>query len=120
MARYWTISPSQASRRCHPRAQSASVVEELLTSFRESRCIYHSDIRKENFLLDSNKVCIIDFQHIGVFPQDFQTYAFFNINKAFAASVGKKLGYQPSSNAETMVKITGVLQQCGGTAKLRF
>ena len=93
-------------------------MEEFSTSFRESRCIYHSDIKKENFLLDSNKVCIIDFQHVGVLPQVFQTYAFFNIDQAFAARVGRKLGHQPLSTADAMVKISSVLQQCGGDASL--
>ncbi|KZP19526.1 hypothetical protein FIBSPDRAFT_862667 [Athelia psychrophila] len=112
---------SNASQRCRPTAlPSPSVMEELLASFKASRCIYHSDIKKENFLLESNKVCIIDFQHVGVFPQVFQTYAFFNIGTAFAASVGRKLGYQPSSAADTMVKISNVLQQLGGTASLNF
>lgn len=93
-------------------------MKKLLTSFKKSRCIYHSDIKKENFLLDSNKVYIIDFQHVGVLSQAFQTYAFFSVNKAFAASVGRKLGYQPSRTVDAMVKISSVLQQCGGTASL--
>lgn len=93
-------------------------MEEILTSFKKSRCIYHSDIKKENFLLDSNRVCIIDFQHIGVLPQAFQTYASFNVNRPFAASVGRKLGYQPSRTADVMVRISIVLQQSGGTASL--
>ena len=93
-------------------------MEELLTSFKQSRCIYHADIKKDNFLLDSNKVYIIDFQHVGVLPQAFQTYAFFNIDMAFAASVGRKLGYQPSRTVDVMVKISSVLWQCGGTANL--
>ena len=90
-----------------------------MTSFKGSSCIYHSDIKKENFLLDSNKkVWIIDFQHVGVLPQEFQTYAFFNINKVFAACVGRKLGYQPSNTAEAMVPISSLLQQHGGNASL--
>jgi len=43
--------------------------------------IYHSDISEHNFLFDITigRVCIVDFQHIGVLPKPFQTYAFFNI-----------------------------------------
>jgi len=111
---------TKASQLCRPNARPSSpVMKELLTSFEMSRCIYHSDIKKENFLFDSKKVCIVDFQHVGVLPEPFQTYTFFNINKAFAASVGRKLGYQPSTTVDAMVKISGVLQQCGGTASLR-
>ena len=84
-----------------------------MTSFKKIRCIYHSDIKKENFLLGSNKVCIVDFQHIGVLPQAFQTYAFFNIGDAFAASVGRKLGFQPSRTVNAMVAMSNLLQQCG-------
>ena len=97
---------------------SASDLKEL-TSFKESRCIYHADIKKENFLLDSNEeVWIIDFGLVGSFPLVFRIYAFFNIGKDFAASVGRKLGYKPSSIADVMVKISSALQQCGGTASL--
>jgi len=42
--------------------------------------------------------------------QAFQTYAFFKINRAFAASVGRKLGYQPSRTVDVMVKISSVLK----------
>lgn len=91
--------------------------EELLTSLGENH-IYHSDIKKENFLLDSDRVCIVDFQHIGVLPQAFCTYGFFNTGEAFAVSVGRRLGYQPSTIANAMVQISSVLQQCGGNASL--
>ena len=88
-----------------------------MTSFKGTRRIYHSDIKKENFLLGPNKqVSIIDFQHVGVLPQEFQTYAFFNINNDFAARVGRKLGYQPSNTAEALVPISSLLQQRGGNA----
>jgi thiamine kinase-like enzyme len=85
--------------------------EELLTLLGEN-CIYHSDINKENFLLDSGRVCIIDFQDIGVLPQAFCTYAFFN-TRDFAASVGRRLGYQPSTIADAMARISSVIQQTG-------
>lgn len=75
--------------------------------------IYHSDIQKRNFLLEFGRVCIIDFQHIGVLPQVFQTYAFFNIEEPFAHSVGRALGYQPSRAADSLVPISNVLQMCG-------
>lgn len=98
---------------------NALCFEEDLTSFKRSRCIYHANINKENFLLDSSgNVCIIDFRHVGVLPQAFQTHTFFNIGNAFAASVGRKLGYQPSSNVDMMVRISSVLQQIGGVASL--
>jgi hypothetical protein len=61
---------------------------------------------------------MIDFQHIGVLPQVFQTYAFFNVGESFAARVGRKLGCQPSSAANAMVLISTVLQQLGGSGNL--
>ncbi|KAI6099994.1 hypothetical protein EDD16DRAFT_1690916 [Pisolithus croceorrhizus] len=73
----WILSSEVApvSQLCRESAQpSASVLKELLTSFKKSRRIYPFDIGKEGFLLDSN--CV------GVFPQGFQTYSF----------VGRKLG----------------------------
>ncbi|KAF9075062.1 hypothetical protein BDP27DRAFT_1443534 [Rhodocollybia butyracea] len=108
---------SKASKRCRM-PPPPSAMEELLASIKATRCIYHCDIKKENFLFGSGKVWIIDFQHIGVFPQVFQTYAFFNIGWAFAASVGRKLGYHPSSSANVMVQISSVLQQIAGAARL--
>lgn len=61
---------------------------------------------------------MIDFQHVGVLPKVFQTYAFFNIDNAFAAAVGRELGYEPSNIANEMVKASSTLQQCGGNASL--
>jgi predicted unusual protein kinase regulating ubiquinone biosynthesis (AarF/ABC1/UbiB family) len=94
-------------------------MEELLTSLNETRCIYHSDLRMDNFLLDSDrKVYIIDFQHIGVLPKVFQTFAFFNLDMKFAAAIGRKLGYQPTLTANAMVRVSNLLQMCGGNARL--
>ena|SRR5258708_216372 len=91
---------------------------QLETSF-VTRSIYHCDINNENFLLDSNKgVWLIDFQHVGLLPPVFQTYAFFNTDEKFASDVGKRLGYQPSDAANAMVKASSTLQQCGGNAEL--
>ncbi|KAJ3506545.1 hypothetical protein NLJ89_g6808 [Agrocybe chaxingu] len=104
---------SEASQRCRLKERRLST-DQVLDSFGDDRRIYHSDIKKENFLLNSKGVWIIDFQHIGVLPQVFQTYAFFNTGEPFAAKVGRKLGYQPSRTANAMVPISGVLQQCGG------
>jgi hypothetical protein len=92
-------------------------VEELMTSLGDDS-IFHSDINKRNFLLDvdSGKVCIIDFQHIGVYPEAFCTFGLFNIGLPFASSVGRRLGYQYSTFNDKMAKVSGVLQQCGGNA----
>jgi len=61
---------------------------------------------------------MIDFQHVGVLPKAFQTYAFFNTGNTFAVAVGGELGYEPSSIANEMVKASCMLQQCGGKASL--
>ena len=90
----------------------------LEASFME-RSIYHSDINDENFLLDSdNKVWLVDFQHVGVLPPVFLTYAFFNTNEKFASDVGKRLGHQASDAANAMVAASSILQQCGGNTEL--
>ena len=90
-------------------------LETLLTSWTAGRCIYHCDIDQDNFLIDSEgRVCIIDFQHVGVLSEAFQQYAFFNIDKAFAAKVGRKLGYQPYEAVNEMVKVSSLLHQRGG------
>jgi hypothetical protein len=47
-----------------------------------------------------------------VLSDAFQKYAFFNIDKAFAARVGRRLGYQPSNTLNGMV--SSLLQQRGG------
>ncbi|KAH8831044.1 hypothetical protein DL96DRAFT_1695021 [Flagelloscypha sp. PMI_526] len=110
----------KGNRRCREGGRpfrTDTPIEELLTSFGENR-IYHSDIKKENFLLDSGRVCIVNFQHVGVFPEVFQTFAFFNFGNSFAASVGKSLGYQPSIIADKMVRVSNVLHQCSGIANL--
>jgi hypothetical protein len=90
-------------------------VEELMTSLGDDS-IFHSDINKRNFLLDvdSGRVCIIDFQHIGVFPEVFCTFGFFNTGLLFAGSVGRRLDYQYSMFNSKMAKVSAVLHQCGG------
>ena len=82
--------------------------------------IYHSDICKHNFLCNvtTRRICIVDFQHIGVLPKPFLTYSFFNIGCSFAAAVGNYLGYQPSDIANAMTNASVVLQQIGGDADL--
>lgn len=80
-------------------------------------CIYHADITKDNFLLNSGRICIVDFQHIGVLPEIFQIYAFFNNDSTFAQNVGKRLGFWPSTDADSMVAISAVLQQSGGKGR---
>jgi len=84
------------------------------------RSICHSDICKDNFLLDvaTGRIWIVDFQHIAVLPKPFQQYGFFNIGSSFARDVGKSLGYQPPDIVDAMTKASGVLQQIGGDGSL--
>ncbi|GJJ09759.1 hypothetical protein Clacol_003983 [Clathrus columnatus] len=87
-------------------------------SFSDKLAIYHSDIRKDNFLHDikTRKTCIIDFQHIGVLPEPFQTYAFFNTGSRFTAAVGRHLGYRPSRIANQLTRAANVLQMTGNAS----
>jgi len=82
--------------------------------------IYHSDIRKENFLIDvtTGDICVVDFQHIGVLPKPFQECGFFNCGNSFAAAVGRLLGYQPPTIAAAMGEASSLLWQTGGNAGL--
>lgn len=114
------ISLAQASERCRPAARiPPSVAEELLASFKSTRCIYHSDISQENFLLDANKkVWIIDFEHIGVFPEEFQNLGLFYARDDFPFKVAEKLGYEMSRTAIALVPISRLLWMWGGNASL--
>ena len=108
----WPATNQAVSRRSGKKVPFISLSNEL--------SIYHSDISKHNFLCDAKtrRICIVDFQHIGVLPKPFQTYAFFNIGSSLAVAVGDHLGYQPSDIANTMTKASAVLQQFGGNASL--
>jgi hypothetical protein len=79
------------------------------------RQICHSDVTPGNFLLNAQGVWIVDFQHIAVLPEVFQTYGFFNSGLPFAAQVGIALKYQPSDKANKMVPISSVVQASGGS-----
>ncbi|GJJ09761.1 hypothetical protein Clacol_003985 [Clathrus columnatus] len=87
-------------------------------SFPDELAIYHSDISKDNFLYDikTGKICIIDFQHIGVLPEPFQTYAFFNTGSRFTAAVGRHLGYRPSRIANQLTRAANMLQMTGNAS----
>ena len=80
-------------------------MDELSTSFSEGLFIYHFDISKGNFFIDTaaKRLWMIDFQHVGVLPKVFQTFTFFNIDNAFAATIGRKLGYKPSDIANKLL-----------------
>ncbi|KAF8578817.1 hypothetical protein K439DRAFT_1361046, partial [Ramaria rubella] len=75
--------------------------------------LYHSDICKDNFLIDvtTGHICIVDLQHIGMLPKPFQQYAFFHISIPFASAIGRLLGHQPSSIVEVMTNTSCLLQQ---------
>ena len=89
-------------------------------SFSDDLSIYRSDIRKDNFLHDisTGDIWIIDFQHIGVLPDPFQTFAFFNIGSSLATAVSRHLGYKSSDIADKMTRASGVLRQISGNASL--
>ncbi|KAI6118479.1 hypothetical protein EDD16DRAFT_982358 [Pisolithus croceorrhizus] len=75
----WILSSEVApvSQLCRKSAQpSASVLKELLTLFQEESS--HLPLRHQERGLPARlerKVCIIDFQYVGVLPQAFQTYS---------------------------------------------
>lgn len=91
-------------------------------SFSDDLAIYHSDICKDNFHHDikTKKTWIVDFQHIGVLPEPFQVYAFFNTDNPFAAAVGDYLGRQRFDIANEMTRASGLLQQVDGDGSLNL
>ena len=82
--------------------------------------IYHSDIREDNFLIDvaTDRVWIVDFQHIGVLPKAFQEFAFFNIGSSLGKNVGELLGLQQPDISVEMVRASNLLQMTGGNANV--
>jgi len=103
---------NEALSRCPGRAAPISLSSEL--------AICHSDIREDNFLFDvtADRIWMIDFQHVCVFPKAFQQYAFFNIGSSLAREVGRYLGYKKPDIAEAMTRASGLLQQMGGIGDL--
>ena len=87
MGHHRTPSLPHALLLCPRNSLSISLLDEL--------AIYHSDVRKDNFLIDvtTERICIVDFQHIGVLPKPFQEYGFFSVD-FFATAVGRHLGLQ--------------------------
>ncbi|TFK61688.1 hypothetical protein BDN72DRAFT_883040 [Pluteus cervinus] len=92
-------------------------------SLSDDLAIYHSGIRKHNFLNDvsnvmTRRICVIDFQPIGVLPKPFQTLDFFSIDRSFAAGVGNYLGYRPSDISNVLMKASAMLQRIRGNTRL--
>ncbi|KAI0289674.1 hypothetical protein BC826DRAFT_1030813 [Russula brevipes] len=80
---YSSLTPERSlkpfiSRR---RLRAAREISTPSMSFSDDLFIYHSDIRKDNFLYDirTGDIWIVDFQHIGVLAKPLQTYTIFNI-----------------------------------------
>ncbi|KAJ7788108.1 hypothetical protein B0H14DRAFT_3577920 [Mycena olivaceomarginata] len=79
--------------------------------------IYHSDISMGNFLLDpaTQRVWLIDFEHVGAFPLAVRAFVLYNTGSAFAAAVGTLLGVE-REHGETltsMVHAANLLRMCG-------
>ncbi|KAF7307434.1 hypothetical protein MIND_00537800 [Mycena indigotica] len=82
----------------------------------EPNVIYHSDVRKPNFLIDrdTGQICIIDFQHIGIFPQSFRTYGLLHYTDPLAAAVREALGLEITDTIRSMCTAAGCLVMTGG------
>ncbi|KIY63819.1 hypothetical protein CYLTODRAFT_438417 [Cylindrobasidium torrendii FP15055 ss-10] len=107
-------SIAQVSKCCRQKQDRLSA-DEVLKLFGKPRQICHGDITLENFLVDADGVVwIVDFQHISVLPEVFQSYACFNNGGSFAAQVGKRLNQKPASEADSLVVISGVVQATFG------
>jgi hypothetical protein len=111
----WLVIESylpQALSRCPGKAAPISLSSEL--------SICQSDIREDNFLFDvtTDRIWIVDFQHVCVLPKSFQQYAFFNTGNSLASEVGSYLVYKQPDIVEAMKSASNLLQQIGGDGDL--
>ncbi|KZT32141.1 hypothetical protein SISSUDRAFT_1133338 [Sistotremastrum suecicum HHB10207 ss-3] len=107
-----------AFKRCPGKQLDQALLTRLKDSFAKLS-VCHSDITRENFLLDTNEqVWMVDFQHVSMLPTIFLEYVFFNVGEKFASDVGAQLGYQASDISNAMVVPSSMLQQRGGNAAL--
>jgi hypothetical protein len=65
---------------------------------------------ESNFLFDTNgKMCIVDFEDVGLLPESFANYTVLSGRSHFAKEVARYLGWTPSSNLESMAMAGGIL-----------
>jgi hypothetical protein len=69
---------------------------------------------ESNFLLDTNgKMCIVDFEDVGLLPQSFAKYTVHSEHSHFASEVARYLDWPRSSNLHSMAIAGGILNMMG-------
>ncbi|KAJ7326363.1 hypothetical protein DFH08DRAFT_337999 [Mycena albidolilacea] len=78
--------------------------------------IYHSDISMGNFLLDpaTQRVWLINFEHVGAFSLPFRAFALYNTGSAFAvAGCGDAARRRAGKTLTSIVHAANSLRMCG-------
>jgi len=80
-------------------------------SFRHDRVLFtQSDMHEGNFLLDSNgKMCLIDFDLVGLLPESFVSWTMHWDPESFAGAVAEYLDLPESLNLYSMSRAGGIL-----------
>jgi len=73
-----------------------------------------SDMDKGNFFIDNNgKICILNFEQIGILPESFAQYTMYESRSAFVENVARYLDWPPPSNLESMARAGSMLMMLG-------
>jgi hypothetical protein len=73
-----------------------------------------SDMDEGNFFIDNNgKMCILDFEQIGILPESFAKYTMYASRSAFVKNVAQYLDWPPSSNLKSMGRAGSILMMLG-------
>ena len=70
-----------------------------------------SDMDSSNFALDGDKrICMFDFQEVGILPESFASYTLGGNSDPFISSVARYLGWIKYHNIESMARASAVLK----------
>jgi hypothetical protein len=71
---------------------------------------------ESNFFLDTNgKMCIVDFEMVGLLPESFASYTVHSKLDNFAREVAGYLDWSPSPNHYSMARAGVILNTVGDT-----
>jgi hypothetical protein len=84
-------------------------------SFSDERLVFtQSDMDESNFFIDTNgKMCIIDFEDVGLLPESFASYTVHLRRNPFTSEVVKHLDWSVSPNLRSMARAGGILKASG-------
>lgn len=76
----------------------------------EELSFYHSDIRPDNFLVDEGGIWMVDFEHVGVLPSSFASYALRTADSMFLPAI--RTLWPVSPNCAKLGRAAGLILQC--------